>query len=780
MKPYLLWLLFFISSVSFLLFQKWYWAFLDTSFIPFIQYYNPLTLISSLSNVLSNNVSILGESTSFWFDFSERMSTAFMSYFLLVTSISLFWANVWYIFFLWISSLLIFFFARKCIKYLSFEYTYSYLVALIVTFNPVTFWLYNESIILLAYAGIFMTTYFILKIYHKIQPLSLLWLIIGIYFLMSYPRVFLIYVFGVFFWLLFWWYKYVIVFLKNHYKKDIFLMIFSTFFAFLPFIYILFFKYFDKTNSFDNYIQLWITQFWDEFYWRMRSLWFLNNIPLINYFPSGINQSLPYKIFFLLFIYWWIIFFYLQKMEKSKFISLALLVVIFLKTSASFVGLELFKILNYQVFPFQANTLSWIDVIFIVLIAYIWYKILVKNANLQVLVYIALFLWTVDVCFGWKILHTPYLSKIQIPSEYELLMKDTSSYSNISMVSYPPQNQLIFPGYQYPLWYNNISRFNTLLSTNSRFVSLDQVELAKYIEQNWYKIPSILKSMGLSHILISNNSILNPDFGILYYTPPKEYWAYWSWIESFVADGYMKNTMSWIDVYSNNTTNHSLYIADRVNSIDDSLFQNIALYNRKESDLDNLYLLNNSLSGNINNSVFVSSSWIWETQLTKWSLDVLYNPIKPYYYFLKIIPDQKNIPLLIQLNKTYSHWWKMHIISKIQYQNMLEMSQKKEYFSETRNSFSFLDTAFISPFLEKWSLINHMKGNFVGNAWMIKPDDIPSQMKQESEIYAVIIYEKQIYYTIALIVSGFTFLMLFLLSLLDVYRKFQKPKNNNL
>jgi hypothetical protein len=73
-----------------------------------------------------------------------------------------------------------------------------------------------------------------------------------------------------------------------------------------------------------------------------------------------------------------------------------------------------------------------------------------------------------------------------------------------------------------------------------------------------------------------------------------------------------------------------------------------------------------------------------------------------------------------------------------------------------------------------------MKGNFVGNAWMIKPDDIPSQMKQESEIYAVIIYEKQIYYTIALIVSGFTFLMLFLLSLLDAYRKFQKPKNNNL
>ena len=122
----------------------------------------------------------------------------------------------------------------------------------------------------------------------------------------------------------------------------------------------------------------------------------------------------------------------------------------------------------------------------------------------------------------------------------------------------------------------------------------------------------------------------------------------------------------------------------------------------------------------------------------------------------------------------------MYLVSQMQYQNMLNKSNKKEYFPETRNSFSFLDVALISPFLGEGSISNHKKGNFVGNTWMIEPDDIPSQVKQGNEIYAVIIYEKQIYYTIALIISGFTFLILSLLALLDAYKKFQKSKNNNL
>ena len=59
----------------------------------------------------------------------------------------------------------------------------------------------------------------------------------------------------------------------------------------------------------------------------------------------------------------------------------------------------------------------------------------------------------------------------------------------------------------------------------------------------------------------------------------------------------------------------------------------------------------------------------------------------------------------------------------------------------------------------------------------MKPENIPENMRSQDELYAVIIYEKQIWYNWALIVSGATFLLLLGLTIFQEIKNFKNRKN---
>ncbi len=122
-------------------------------------------------------------------------------------------------------------------------------------------------------------------------------------------------------------------------------------------------------------------------------------------------------------------------------------------------------------------------------------------------------------------------------------------------------------------------------------------------------------------------------------------------------------------------------------------------------------------------------------------------------------------PFLVQLNQTFGMSWKLKWISKEEFEEKQCIDEYQE-FDITQNKYcnykaQILDIA-DTKYLDNPEVPSsqHFEGNFVGNAWLVKPENIPENMRNDHELYAVIIYEKQIWYNWALIISGTTFVVL--------------------
>jgi hypothetical protein len=133
-------------------------------------------------------------------------------------------------------------------------------------------------------------------------------------------------------------------------------------------------------------------------------------------------------------------------------------------------------------------------------------------------------------------------------------------------------------------------------------------------------------------------------------------------------------------------------------------------------------------------------------------------------YYLKISNVDSSKPFLLQLNQTFGVSWKLHWVDKDFFEEK-PCSNNPINYSITNNSvcnyksglLELGDARFISK--PKVGDDHHFEGNFVGNTWVVTPDDFPEQMKSQDELYAVIVYEKQTYYSYALLISIATFLI---------------------
>ena len=148
------------------------------------------------------------------------------------------------------------------------------------------------------------------------------------------------------------------------------------------------------------------------------------------------------------------------------------------------------------------------------------------------------------------------------------------------------------------------------------------------------------------------------------------------------------------------------------------------------------------------------------------------SPLEPYKYYLHIT-DIKNInSFLIQFNQMYSSNWKIKLVSKAYFDEEPCLTNWKA-FPITNNSYcqyknSLLDLGDIT-LLNKQNLSDsqHFQGNFVGNTWVISPQDFQGK----NELYLVIIYTKQIYYTYAILIAGITLMILFTIYIIQEIRR---------
>ena len=139
-----------------------------------------------------------------------------------------------------------------------------------------------------------------------------------------------------------------------------------------------------------------------------------------------------------------------------------------------------------------------------------------------------------------------------------------------------------------------------------------------------------------------------------------------------------------------------------------------------------------------------------------------------YYLKLKV---NKNYPFLIQFNQTFSKFWKIYFVDQKVWDSQACQTSWDEYWL-TQNSkcavsgtaLDFKDLGLLNNKFLKSE--NHLKGNLAGNAFLITPQDIPSEFKEGEDLYLLLYFDKQLFYLASLLVSLLTVITLIGLTLI--------------
>ncbi len=216
---------------------------------------------------------------------------------------------------------------------------------------------------------------------------------------------------------------------------------------------------------------------------------------------------------------------------------------------------------------------------------------------------------------------------------------------------------------------------------------------------------------------------------------------------------------------------------------------NFIHYYFKDKDLYNFFLYSplqitnerdissikdNKLSVNGRPVVLNPISYNSSKNLQSVEIDYKVSPINPTKYYMHLKSLKNTDPFIIQFNQDYHNSWKLKLITKQDFENIKCIS-KQQTFSITNNSLcvymdSFLDLGDIGllskPQVEK---AEHIESNYVNNGWIVNP-------KAQNDIYAVLIFEKQIFYIFTVFAAVLTFTFIVLLAIIQEAR-FRKKTN---
>lgn len=755
------------TSLSFLWFNKWIWLYSDSG-------YTPITIERTIQYILpfswNWNESYLS------YDNTLLHSTRYIQ-----DLINILWQNItFFLFFVFC-----FLFSYKVFRFLYNE-SWSFLGALIYTFNPISIYFLNLPWFFFSYFSLPLIIYAIYSFIKTKKYIYILLSILWFYFLLSYTRIlgifWLLLVFiGIFFIKdLYWFIK------KNIYKTIFFVFMHIIFF--LPFLFALLYPSFSGDKLYFqgiwNYASESMELYGNSFYnWLLNTPfyeWFILKEPIKN-FSWDFQNNLIYKMISLLFFSIILIYTLLYKRNNDYLITklwLLLLFTIFIIMWPHFLPLWIFINISYKYFPFISSNTFWLFLIYIPIISlFTAFLLNLFKINSQILSYrFITILSYVFIFFSlwWIILQNDKLNNISIediPKAYvnTFYAKEIQKYSYISYPS-PKEYPLVFKWSYYPFFIQNNSRYQPLLSDNKRLVNYKQSYLHWNIKKDYNYNLAIL---NLKNIFVFKD-ILNPKIGEFEYYEVKDYvWESKMYYYKLINDSnlYVKQdnenfAQFWLNY--DDKYEYKIYSPAKIipSEIDTFFETKIDIYDKpllvdsksfqKIENIENFKIPKENQNININ---------VKESVL---------NPTKHY---IKLSNIDTSKPFLLQMNQTFGMSWKIKWVDKSYFNEKPCLDEYTNY-SITDNSVCQYKSKLIE--LEDIRLLgkpevnnkNHFEWNFVWNTWIINPEDIPNEMKWEKELYAVIIYEKQIYYSYALIISWLTFLILIILTIIQEIKNF--------
>jgi len=755
-RYYLIFILLFVVAFSFLIFNKWIWLYLDLAWWPKNQSENIILLKQIFFSWENSNISF------FWYDVFFNNFQRILSVTIIYVFNYLFWSNIWQILFYFLSAIIWFIFTRKLITYLKLNN--AYILSLLYVFNPLSVYLISQWSIYITYMVIPMFFYFLFRVFdnlissNKLRFSYILWLIISNLLLLSYLRIFWIVLLILVFFILIN-FKIIWIKLKKLNVKKLFIYILIYIFTFVwLFTWFILLKL-DKSIVWQSHYIEYQQKRWDKsFYDHYNNQTSFYDEISINQITSNFSQKAKDINLIITFILLIIAMFAFIKWRNNKYekisINILTLFIIFLSLFyiPKIINIDIFTIIYDKFIPFYSMDILWNKIpLFIFLLLLLG---LVKfNKYIKFIIIGIIIISLIPIFWNYK-LHTIW--------NFDNFFSD--KIGNKSAIFYPYNNEwFIFRRwYPYPLNPDNNSIYHSILSGNPRLVWNKQIGLSKILYFN----PDKSVFLGLKNIFVfkdvENSKPWQFDFFPVknYVKESKEYYNKFKNNKNLYIKQDNKNfAQFWLK--GDDKFEYFLYSPAKILklSMDDFFKKEINIY-EKPVIIDPTSLNKPKKIDNFN--IPESNKHIKITYKQS-----ILNPTKIYF---KIENFDKIKPFLMQLNQTFWMSWKIKWISKKDFEEKPCIDNYK-YYPITENKVCYYkstllnikDTKYLfKPGVRKE---HHFEWNFVWNTWLVEPDDLPNNTWKE--LYWVIIYEKQIYYTWALIISWLTFLILILLSIIQ-------------
>ena len=659
-----------------------------------------------------------------------------------------------------------FYFSKELLK-IYFPEKSAILWALFFSFNPVSIYYLSVSWFLFNYTSILLILYGVYKLYYKPYKIKYLCLfLIWFIFFLSYTRSIGLY--GIIFFSLIITYRnFILNFIK---KYTILFYSFSLLTAIViaPFLFSVFYPIISWENTYFswlwNYADVW-RNWWEWLYNKSQDTNFIFHMlpsEILSNFAQDFQNNIFFKWISFILILTTIFISFISK-EKNKNIEnifitfqIFLLTSIFIIWSASFLPSKIFITLYYDFFPFLANNLKWIYLIYTFVITFFIsfsHMTLKKKGKkmYQVLIYVYILIILSPILFFNNNSKVQLISSKIVPEDYSYF----SENKNLQGAIFSPYDyRVLYDWAPYPLNLNFArSKYKTPFQNNSRTVTNKQLNLYNIIWNSIHNPIENLKIFNIKNFFVFNN-VINTDIKYDYFKE-KNYL-----LESEQQRDFLRMHENINLVTSNSNFSH--YSFKDSDDFDFFLYSPAKIQEIKW--VDDFY----KTPIDINQKLLLIDNKSFNAPINA-NLNTLNENIKIDYkkitndstkYFLKIsnIDAQKNF--IIHLNQTFGTSWKLKWINQKEYERHICNSQIK-YHEKTNNTLCEINNYTIFNSLKDYKYRdyhelknqNHFEGNMVWNSWIIESSDIVNQIENDGDLYAIIIYEKQFWHIFFMILS---------------------------
>jgi hypothetical protein len=764
-----LFITFILTAISFFIFQRGIWWYVDGMYMPHNRLSNELMLRGGL-NIFST------DHYSSYFGIAKELfaSQKVLKDIFLYNINSILGYGLGQIVFFITFYLTNFIFSKKLFDIIK-KNKNNFYIALFFTFNPWALWLCNKSGVAFSYTALVMLIYGIILFYKKQSKSSYFIITLSSYLLLLYVRtalmnILLLLVLGLYILTISKLKKEIWDFIKEH-KSKVWILIFCILAINSPKLLIL--SYFLKgslpwLNQFnDNYVG-WL----DPGQYDISFLFNFNNINgIFDFISNPFHMILGALIFLLLFGS-----LLLGKVKNHKkeilFFTTTYLVGLFSQMAILITNnTDKLLFLYGTIFVFAAKIIPYGTFILIQIfpiILFLFYLTQTNNKKIIMNILIIVYLFSSIIMFinfdNYELekINIEKINSIDHINNNGLIKDNFHSLEEESSIFLPATDYILLEDFPYPI----DIRFAILggrefLSSNKRISLPEEIELRNKIEQLGEK----LKIYNVKNFYLIKGK--NPEVKYDFFTTP----GYFNY-EKYTQEKFFELNKS--KELALNKENKYYYLFKFRNSeeydfliyVPQTIKSEKALFNESFDEAFMPVFVNNDEIENLNSTIDKNI----QIEYKKDFLD-------PTKYFVKI-SNIGNKEFILQFNRRYSKNWKIKLIDEKIYENKECLSNfknfeisKNTYCSVKNNLFSFEDSKNI--IFKPELAAPHFKGNLIGNGWKIDPSELENGIDQK-EIYLIITYKSQIYYTLLVIVSLAPLFFIGIFVLIEKIKKIKK------